>query len=168
MKQSRSKGEAALAAGLIFLCAGVAISSLVLGIWIAGAMVWEAVDEHHAWPSLSALVLIPLVVPFGLLGTAFCVSGALAIGVVLAAAAAALLRQVPFWFLLAMSVPCLVASHIQFAWVINLKHWGEPLSPGYLPLVVLLPLFGSWLLLRRVLQPLTTPARESDQDAGDA
>lgn len=140
--KARSRGEAARVAGVVFLCAGLAISSLVLGIWIAGAMVWGDMQEDQAGPSWFALVLIPLAPLFGLYATAVLVSGALALGVVLAAAAAALLRRVPFWVLLAIAAPCLAASHIQIAWAINFNYWGrstwgEPLSPGALPLVVL-------------------------------
>ncbi len=153
----RSRGEAALVAGLIFFGAGVAISSLVFGVLLVGGTIREGMDRHHAWPSWSDLVFVP---PVGLFATAICASGALAVGVVLAAAAAAaaLLRRVPFWAFLGMVAPCLLASHLQFAWAVNLVRSGKPSSPGYLPLAVLLPLFGSWLLLRRAL-PRTTPGR---------
>ncbi len=166
--KSRSRGEAALVAGLVFLGAGIAISSLVLGVWIACAMVWGDMEENHAGPSWFALVLIPLVPFFGLYATAACTSGALAVGTVLAAAAAALLRRVPFWVFLAITAPCLLASQIQLTWAVNLHKGGEPVSPGRLPLVVLLPLFGAWLLLRRVLPPRTVPRRAGDPNAGDA
>ncbi len=155
--KGRSRGEAACVAGLVFLYAGVAISCLVLGVLSVGGMVWEGVDEHHAWPSWPALALVLLVPPFGLFGTVLFTSGALAVGVVLAAASAALLRRMPFWVLLAITAPCLAASRIQIAWLVNLNRWGEPPSPGTLALAVLPPLFGSWLLLRRVLKPRTTP-----------
>ena len=147
----RSRGDAAAVAALIFFVAGMAISSLWLGLLVVGGMVWEGVNEDHVWPSWSNLILVPLVPFFGVLCTTMFASGALAVGGVLATAVAALLRRMPFWVFLAMAVPCLLASHLQFAWLVNLNHWGEPPSPGYLLLIVLPPLFGSWLLLRRVL-----------------
>lgn len=170
----RSRGEAALVAGLIFLLAAGVLSILMFGILTVAGMLREGTDEYNAWPSWSALALLVLVPPFGLWATALVASGALAIGAVLAATAAALLRWVPFWAFLAMAVPCLAVSHLQFTWAINTTWWGpptywtEPKSPGFLPLWVLPPLFGAWLLLRRALPPHAAPARASDGNAGDA
>lgn len=127
--KGRSRGDAAAVAALIFFVAGIAISSLWLGLLVGGGMVREGINEDHAWPSWYALVFVaPL---YGVLGTILYISGALAVAGVLAAAAAALLRRVPFWAFLAIAAPCLLASHLQFAWLANLNHWGEPPSPGY-------------------------------------
>ena len=160
--QGRSRREAALVAALVFLGAGVAISTLAFGLLLVGDMLRFGMDGHHAGTLWSALVLVLVVPTLSLHATAFGVSGALAVGAVLAAATAALFRQVPFWAFLIMAAPCVVASDLQ------LEHWGGPASPGYLPLVVLVPLFGSWLLLRRVLPPRTCPAKAGNGNPGSA
>ena len=153
----QGRHEVAFVAGFVFLGAEVAISTLLFGVWTAIAMVWDAMQENDAGPSWSALILVAMVPFLGLIATGIVYSGALAVGAVLAATTAALLRQVPFWVLLAMAGPCVLTTRIQFAWMVDRNHWGDPSLPVGPSLAVLLPLFASWLLLRRVLRPRPNP-----------